>query len=179
MSEHLPPTIDPVAAERWQLGSPIGHTLPAPDEEAMTALAASTGGRLAWLDSGLPRFAPLPMGQALTQGQSRDLGPWLLLPLLPLALLLLVGFPRIQGPLWGLPADAFSARTGLSDTEFARRLQAEYNVTVLPGSFLAREAHGVNPGAGFVRIALVADLAECVEAARRIAAFAQQLSNNS
>ncbi len=67
---------------------------------------------------------------------------------------------------------------GLSDTEFARRLQAEYNVTVLPGSFLAREAHGVNPGAGFVRIALVADLAECVEAARRIAAFAQQLSNN-
>ena len=68
---------------------------------------------------------------------------------------------------------------GLSDTEFARRLQAEYNVTVLPGSFLAREAHGVNPGAGFVRIALVADLAECVEAARRIAAFAQQLSNNS
>ena len=68
---------------------------------------------------------------------------------------------------------------GLSDTEFARRLQAEYNVTVLPGSFLAREAHGVNPGAGFVRIALVADLAECVEAARRIATFAQQLSNNS
>ena len=68
---------------------------------------------------------------------------------------------------------------GLSDTEFARRLQAEYNVTVLPGSFLAREAHGVNPGAGFVRIALVADLAECVEAARRIATLAQQLSNNS
>ncbi len=50
----------------------------------------------------------------------------------------------------------------------------EYNVTVLPGSFLAREAHGVNPGAGFVRMALVADLAECVEAAQRIAAFAQQ-----
>lgn len=46
----------------------------------MAALAASTGGRLAWLDSGLPRFAPLPMGQALTQGQSRDLGPWLLIP---------------------------------------------------------------------------------------------------
>lgn len=69
-------------------------------------------------------------------------------------------------------------RLGVSDTEFARRLQAEYNVTVLPGSFLAREAHGVNPGAGFVRIALVADLAECVEAANRIVAFAQQLSNN-
>ena len=69
-------------------------------------------------------------------------------------------------------------RLGVSDTEFARRLQAEYNVTVLPGSFLAREAHGINPGAGFVRIALVADLAECVEAANRIVAFAQQLSNN-
>ena len=71
------------------------------------------------------------------------------------------------------------AHLGVSDTEFARRLQAEYNVTVLPGSLLAREAHGVNPGAGFVRIALVADLAECVEAASRIATFAQQLSNNS
>lgn len=70
------------------------------------------------------------------------------------------------------------SRLGLSDTEFARRLQAEYNVTVLPGSYLAREAHGVNPGAGFVRIALVADLAECVEAATRVATFAQQLSNN-
>ncbi|WP_374259669.1 succinyldiaminopimelate transaminase [Zoogloea sp.] len=70
-------------------------------------------------------------------------------------------------------------RLGLSDTEFARRLQAEYNVTVLPGSFLAREAHGTNPGAGFVRIALVADLAECVEAAQRIVAFAQQLSEQS
>ena len=71
------------------------------------------------------------------------------------------------------------AHLGVSDTEFARRLQAEYNVTVLPGSLLAREAHGVNPGAGFVRIALVADVAECVEAASRIATFAQQLSNNS
>ncbi len=63
----------------------------------------------------------------------------------------------------------------LSDTEFARRLQAEYNVTVLPGSFLAREADGINPGAGFVRIALVADTAECVEAAERIIAFCKTL----
>jgi len=67
------------------------------------------------------------------------------------------------------------AQTPISDTEFARRLQAEYNVTVLPGSFLARQANGVNPGAGFVRIALVADTAECVEAAERIAAFCQTL----
>lgn len=63
----------------------------------------------------------------------------------------------------------------MPDTEFARRLQAEYNVTVLPGSYLAREAQGVNPGAGFVRIALVADTHECVEAAERIIDFCKTL----
>jgi N-succinyldiaminopimelate aminotransferase len=46
---------------------------------------------------------------------------------------------------------------------------------VLPGSFLARTAQGINPGAGFVRIALVASLAECLDAAHRIRQFAQQL----
>jgi N-succinyldiaminopimelate aminotransferase len=55
-----------------------------------------------------------------------------------------------------------------SDTEFARRLYASENVTVLPGSFLAREAHGVNPGANHLRLALVAEPDQCVEAARRI-----------
>jgi len=54
---------------------------------------------------------------------------------------------------------------------FARDLYANYNVTVLPGSFLAREAQGSNPGAGRVRMALVADTSECVEAAHRIRAF--------
>ncbi|WP_035051516.1 succinyldiaminopimelate transaminase [Andreprevotia chitinilytica] len=58
-----------------------------------------------------------------------------------------------------------------SDTEFARRLFAEAHVTVLPGSYLAREAHGINPGAGYIRIALVAPLAECVTAAERIVQF--------
>ena len=67
------------------------------------------------------------------------------------------------------------AGAAMSDTVFARRLHAEYNVTVLPGSFLAREANGINPGAGFVRIALVATTDECVEAAERIAAFCQTL----
>ena len=67
------------------------------------------------------------------------------------------------------------ARTPCADTDFARRLQAEYNVTVLPGSYLARESQGVNPGAGFVRIALVADVDECLEAARRIVALCQTL----
>jgi N-succinyldiaminopimelate aminotransferase len=62
-------------------------------------------------------------------------------------------------------------RTPMPDTEFARRLYAECSVTVLPGSLLAREARGVNPGAGFVRIALVSSPEECTEAARRIRAF--------
>jgi N-succinyldiaminopimelate aminotransferase len=60
-----------------------------------------------------------------------------------------------------------------SDTDFARNLLAQYNVTVLPGSFLAREAHGSNPGAGRIRMALVAENAECVEAAQRIVQFVQ------
>jgi N-succinyldiaminopimelate aminotransferase len=67
------------------------------------------------------------------------------------------------------------ARTGLSDTEFAHRLYADYNVTVLPGSYLARTAHGANPGRDFVRIALVAEVDECVEGARRIVEFCRAL----
>ena len=62
-----------------------------------------------------------------------------------------------------------------SDTEFARALAADYNVVVLPGSFLAREAHGVNPGTGFVRIALVPPLAQCLDAAERIQQFVSHL----
>ena len=75
--------------------------------------------------------------------------------------------------LWaGVPAHFHRPDTGLSADElFARDLLAQYNVTVLPGSYLAREAWGVNPGAGRVRMALVAETAECVEAADRIAAF--------
>jgi N-succinyldiaminopimelate aminotransferase len=46
-------------------------------------------------------------------------------------------------------------------------------VTVLPGSYLAREVGGINPGQGRVRMALVAETAECLEAARRIARFCQ------
>ena len=60
-----------------------------------------------------------------------------------------------------------------SDTDFARDLLALYNVTVLPGSFLAREARGFNPGANRIRMALVAETAECVEAAQRIVQFVQ------
>jgi N-succinyldiaminopimelate aminotransferase len=68
------------------------------------------------------------------------------------------------------------SRTGLSDTEFARRLHAEYNVTVLPGSFLARDAHGINPGRNRIRMALVAETVEGLEAARRIVQFCKNLN---
>ena len=66
-------------------------------------------------------------------------------------------------------------RTPVDDTEFARGLQRDYNVLVLPGSFLARDAHGENPGKNRVRIALVAPLAECIEALGRIGEFAARL----
>ena len=66
-------------------------------------------------------------------------------------------------------------RTPIDDCEFARRLQHEYNVLVLPGSYLARDAQGGNPGRNRVRVALVAPLAECVEAAERINRFTRTL----
>jgi N-succinyldiaminopimelate aminotransferase len=68
------------------------------------------------------------------------------------------------------------SRTGLSDTQFAQRLYADYNVTVLPGSFLARTAHDTNPGRNFVRLALVAGVAECTEGAQRIVDFCGSLA---
>ena len=64
------------------------------------------------------------------------------------------------------------ARTPGDDAAFARRLFAEENVVVLPGSYIAREAGGVNPGAGRIRIALVPPLAQCVDAVDRIVACA-------
>ena len=65
--------------------------------------------------------------------------------------------------------------TPIADTAFAQQLHRDYNVSVLPGSFLAREAQGVNPGANFIRLALVANMEETLEAARRIAEFTQKL----
>ena len=73
----------------------------------------------------------------------------------------------------------WAAVPGGNDVAFARDLLAQYNVTVLPGSYLAREGHGIgqpggfNPGAGRIRMALVAETAECLEAAQRIVAFIQ------
>lgn len=63
------------------------------------------------------------------------------------------------------------------DAEFARKLYEEEHVTVLPGSFLARTAHGRNPGQGYIRIALVAPLNDCISAAQRIVRFCQRHSS--
>ncbi len=86
--------------------------------------------------------------------------------------------PLIRRPLQAdMPDGAFYLwmRTPIDDREFARRLHAEYNVLVLPGSFLARDAEGGNPGRNHVRVALVPPLAECVEAAGRMMQLAEKL----
>ena len=71
----------------------------------------------------------------------------------------------------------WAAVPGGDDESFARDLFAQFNVAVLPGSYLARHALGHNPGAGRVRMALVAETAECVEAARRIVTFVKKRTN--
>ena len=79
--------------------------------------------------------------------------------------------PLLQGVVdVEMPDAAFYlwAKTSMPDTEFALTLYRDLNITVLPGSYLAREAHGVNPGESFVRFALVASVEECIEAAKRI-----------
>jgi N-succinyldiaminopimelate aminotransferase len=80
-----------------------------------------------------------------------------------------VALPDASFYLWaGVPATWQG-----NDTRFARELLAQYNVTVLPGSFLAREGPGGNPGQGRIRMALVAEAAECASAASRIVQFIQ------
>ncbi|HVK33529.1 MAG TPA: succinyldiaminopimelate transaminase [Burkholderiaceae bacterium] len=81
-----------------------------------------------------------------------------------LAQVLDVGLPDASFYLW-------AALPNGDDIAFARGLLAQYNVAVLPGSLLAREAHGSNPGTGRIRMALVAGTDECVEAAQRIVAY--------
>ena len=80
-----------------------------------------------------------------------------------------VALPDAGFYLWAAIPEVFKG----SDTAFSRELLALYNVVVLPGSYLARDAQGHNPGAGRIRMALVAETAECVEAAERIVQFIQ------
>ena len=66
-------------------------------------------------------------------------------------------------------------KTPMDDTDFARRLFEQQNITVLPGSFLSRDFNGINPGRNHIRMALVAPLDECIEAANRIKYFINSL----
>jgi N-succinyldiaminopimelate aminotransferase len=77
-----------------------------------------------------------------------------------------------------MPEAAFYlwAQTPIDEAEFAKRLLAEENVAVLPGSYVAREANGLNPGRRRIRIALVANQDECSEAVGRLVAFTRRLS---
>ena len=85
-----------------------------------------------------------------------------------LASVLPVALPDAGFYLW---ADVSRVAAGGDDIAFALALLAKYNVAVLPGSLLARESNGINPGAGRIRLALIAPVEECLEAARRIVSF--------
>jgi len=67
------------------------------------------------------------------------------------------------------------AKTPYDDEQFARDLFEQQHVTVLPGSYLSREIDGLNPGAGHVRMALVATPEECIQAAKRIRTHMESL----
>jgi N-succinyldiaminopimelate aminotransferase len=86
--------------------------------------------------------------------------------------------PLIKSPLAAaIPGGGFYLwmRTPIDDAEFVRRLQHEYNVLALPGSYLARDGASGNPGKNHVRMALVAPLGECVEGIERTMQFARKL----
>lgn len=84
-------------------------------------------------------------------------------------------------PLVGAPLEATMPDGGfylwmgtpIPDADFARELYRQYNVSVLPGSYLARESGGTNPGRNHIRVALVAQFDDCIEGVRRIAEFAR------
>ena len=86
-----------------------------------------------------------------------------------------VSLPDAGFYLW---ADVSRLAPGGDDIAFAIALLAQYNVAVLPGSLLAREVDGVNPGAGRIRLALVSEASDCLEAAQRIVAFAETLRSH-
>ena len=88
-----------------------------------------------------------------------------------------VALPDAAFYLWAaIPGNPAVAGSVADEIAFARGLLAQYNVAVLPGSLLAREVQGHNPGAGRIRMALVAPLAECIEAARRIVTHTESLA---
>ncbi|MFE8709553.1 vWA domain-containing protein [Aeromonas allosaccharophila] len=96
--------------------APMPAQLPAPDSQAIAALANRLGGELQWLGSDVPRFAPLPTTTSALTPAPLDLGPWLLIPLLPLALLARVGARLMVALVVGAqllaPQDLYAAERG-------------------------------------------------------------------
>ena len=88
-------------------------------------------------------------------------------------------FLKIVNPTWPMqqPDAGFYLwpKTPIPDEEFTIQLLAKTNVKIVPGSYLAREVNGINPGSNRVRLALVAEQGECVEAAHRIKHFLEHL----
>ena len=86
--------------------------------------------------------------------------------------------PILQEVLEVSPPDAgfyLWPKTPIDDEQFARQLFAQQNITVLPGSYLSRESGGTNPGKNHIRMALVAELEQCIDAAKRIRQFTESL----
>jgi len=86
-------------------------------------------------------------------------------PVLPLTM------PQAAFYFWADVGGACPGSPEAGDVAFARDLFAETHVTVLPGSYIAREANGVNPGRGYVRMALVSTVEDAIEAAERVRGF--------
>lgn len=80
-------------------------------------------------------------------------------------------FPEPQASFYLWP------KTPIADTDFAQQLFAQQNVTLLPGQYLSRQTASGNPGENRVRLALVAETGECIEAALRIKQFVESLKN--
>ena len=94
------------------------------------------------------------------------------------AVLEILKHPSIQDKIEVEQTDAsfyLWAKTSIDEEEFAQQLFAQQHVTVLPGSYLSRTIDGINPGKNRVRMALVASVEECIEAAERIKQFVQDL----
>ncbi|MCF3099773.1 VWA domain-containing protein, partial [Aeromonas australiensis] len=86
-----PAPMPTIPANELGFATRVPAQLPAPDSQAIAALANRLGGELQWLGNDPPRFAPLPTTTSALNPAPLDLGPWLLIPLLPLALLARVG----------------------------------------------------------------------------------------
>ena len=129
-----------------------------------------------WFADVTPNPARMPIN--LSIGESRHPTPALVAEALAAGVRGLANYPTTIGaPALREAIAAFYlwAKTPIDDADFAKRLFAEQAVKVLPGSFLSRDAHGTNPGRGYIRIALVATRDECAEGMDRILALARAL----